>query len=135
MEHFKAKYRQCNIFFISVEKNISLGRKSVAETLVPFSHCSLPPSLPLLSKLGRKAWAWGSTFSQMRMASPPHTCMMSHRPDKRPVVGPLHPGWVAQCRSERKMLVVAESHTVPTQLSWYKLAFGSWVHFRCCFSQ
>lgn len=109
MENLTVKnYRQYNTFCISIEGNISLGRKNVGETLGPFAPSPSPspsPTLPLLLPEQLSEWGPGAQHSFYREQLRLHTHVLRGLSDKRPAAVSLHRGWVAGLLSFREKSV------------------------------
>ena len=115
MENLKVEnYRQYSTFCISIEGNISLGRKNVGETLGPFapssssSSFSSPspfPTLPLPISEQLSEWGPGAQHSFYREQLRLHTHVLRGLSDKRPAAVPLHPGRVGGVLSFREKSV------------------------------
>lgn len=109
MENLTVKnYRQYNTFCISIEGNISLGRKNVGETLGPFAPSPSPspsPTLSLLLPEQLSEWGPGAQHSFYREQLRLHTHVLRGLSDKRPAAVCLHPGRVAGLLSFREKSV------------------------------
>lgn len=122
MENLTVKnYRQYNTFCISIEGNISLGRKNVGETLGPFAPSPSPSPSPTFPSSCLSSWVSGglglSVLSIGSSYASTHMCWGDCPIRGRRLSASTLAGWQGFFHSERKVLVVADPCSVPAQLS------------------